>query len=337
MKKVFLFEIKKLIVPLSVYLAIMSILGFTIMLMSTVDWTSFATLYGFCLLFMMVIVIYLVFSYNKKRISADMTYALPVTKKQLFLGKYFACLAAMFSMAILYFLICLIMMGLAKANGCFEFSLRFYTFSSQMRNFALGSLLHLVTIIPLFNFLLLFYYKANTVLDGIVFVGFGALLLLLVTQFFINLTDHSYMFFSIELFISAPERFMATNYNGYYADEYVFFLVIFIIYVVLGYLILLYLWWFTKKDCSIRTQAINDEIFGYKVFLPMAAALLPLVLAVPYRWYIFEPIWFILTGIGLFIGYCIYHRSIKFSKTSYIVFSATLAFDFIFLVLSLAL
>lgn len=47
MKKVFIFEIKKLLVPLAIYFGIMSILGFVIMLINyDLDWRDFSTLFG---------------------------------------------------------------------------------------------------------------------------------------------------------------------------------------------------------------------------------------------------------------------------------------------------
>ncbi|MDE7095624.1 MAG: hypothetical protein K2O23_03965, partial [Anaeroplasmataceae bacterium] len=86
-------------------------------------------------------------------------------------------------------------------------------------------------------------------------------------------------------------------------------------------------------DCSVRTQGLSNGIFGYRVFLPLIAGLLPIVLCLNSGVNAFEPIWFILTAVGLFIAYCIYHRSVKFNKESYIVFACTLGFDFIYLIL----
>ncbi|MDE6656319.1 MAG: ABC-2 transporter permease, partial [Anaeroplasmataceae bacterium] len=135
MKKVFIFEIKKLLIPLSIYFGIMTILGCTIMLFSgDLHWISFANLYGVFMMFLILGVVFLTFSYNKKRISADMTYSLPVTKRELFIGKYLATLAAIAAMAICYLLVCIIIMALAKASGQFDFYMKNQSFDQQLGN-----------------------------------------------------------------------------------------------------------------------------------------------------------------------------------------------------------
>ncbi|MDE6408266.1 MAG: ABC-2 transporter permease [Anaeroplasmataceae bacterium] len=339
MKKVFIFEIKRLLIPLAVYLGIMIILGFAIMLTwYDLDWRNFTTLFGLFMLFLIVGIIYIVFSYNKKRISADMTYSLPVTKRELFIGKYLASLAALAVMAFLYLLICYIIIGLADLSGLFEFSESYQSVGEQIGNFTVGWLIHLVITIPLFNFLLLFYYKANTILDGIVFVLLGLFIVFLMGQIFIELTHSYIVVFPLIMYVEAPKYFLPGPYfgqihNGLYGEEFTLFVTLFLIYTILGYLIIIYLIWFSKKDCSIRTQGICNGIFGYRVFLPLLGALIPIASVLGSG---FDAIWFVLVAVGLFIGYCIYHRSIKFNKESYIIFASTLGFDFIFVILWIA-
>ncbi|MDE6655717.1 MAG: hypothetical protein K2J85_01855, partial [Anaeroplasmataceae bacterium] len=190
--------------------------------------------------------------------------------------------------------------------------------------------------IPLLNFILLFYYKANTILDGIAFIGLGLALVFLVTETILCLAKDTTSIFPLSIYVEAPSLFLKRPYSFYSHKLSPTFLSIFSIYVVLGYLIFLYLFWFSKKDCSIRTQGICNGIFGYKVFLPLSVALIPICIVADGGANSFEPIWFILCAIGLFIGYCIYHRSVKFSKESYFVFAATLVYNFVFLILWMA-
>lgn len=335
MKKVFIFEIKKLLIPLAIYLGIMSIIGFTIMLTAnSTYWTSFSFLYGFFSLFLMIGVIYLVFSYNKKRISADMTYSLPVTKRGLFVGKYLASIASILSMMFIYMLLCLIIFALARTHNLHYYNQQF---REELGNFVLGCFIHMAVTIPLFNFLLLFYYKANTVLDGIAFVLIGFGLLQIVMLIILNLAEVSGVpVFPLLIYINVPVYFLKTPYSLYYGNRIVAFKSVFSVYVILGTLLLIYLIWFSKKDCSIRTQGICNGIFGYKVFLPLLGVLIPILAVLDMGWDSFEWIWFILTAVGLFIGYCIYHRTVKFSKISYIVYGATVGFDLVFLILSLS-
>ncbi|MDE5856203.1 MAG: ABC-2 transporter permease [Anaeroplasmataceae bacterium] len=340
MKKVFIFEIKKLLIPLAIYLGIMSIIGFTIMLTTySVNWTNFTLLYGLFGLFLIIGVIYMVFSYNKKRISADMTYSLPVTKRGLFIGKYLASIASVLSMMIIYMLICLIIFALAKMNGLFNKYMFNQEVGRQLGNFVLGSLIQMAISIPMFNFLLLFYYKANTVLDGIAFVVIGLGLLQMVMLIILNLAEVSEVpVFPFLIYVNVPVFFLETPYYNSlnFGNRMVAFKSVFSIYVILGTLLLIYLIWLSKKDCSIRTQSICNGIFGYKVFLPLLGVLIPILTVTDMGWDSFELIWFILTAVGLFIGYCVYHRGVKFSKLSYIIYGATLGFDFVFLILWMA-
>ncbi|MDE7106378.1 MAG: ABC-2 transporter permease, partial [Anaeroplasmataceae bacterium] len=280
---------------------------------------------------LMIGIIYLSFSYNKKRISADMTYSLPVTKRELFVGKYLATLSVLASMAVIFMLICMIIFGVANMNGQFDWGFEYQSLGTQLQNFVLGCLIQIAITIPLFNFMLLFYYKANTVLDGIVFVGFGFALTFIVSQLILDWTHTNISMFPLIVYIDAPQCFLKRTFYGSMmrGSERPMFLLLFSIYIVLGYLLFLYFFWFSKRDCSIRTQGLSNGIFGYRVFLPLTAGLIPLL----FKFGEFEVIWFVLVSVGLFIGYCIYHRSVKFNKESYIVFASTLGIDFIFLIL----
>ncbi|MDE6660245.1 MAG: ABC-2 transporter permease, partial [Anaeroplasmataceae bacterium] len=303
----------------------------------SLSWNNFSSLFGFFMLFLMFGIIYIVFSYNKKRISADMTYSLPVTKRDLFVGKYLASLASLAVMAILYLFVCLILFGLANMNGLFDKGPSTLYVGDELGYFVLGWLIHISITIPLFNFLLLFYYKANTVLDGIVFVGIGLALVFLITQVVIELVESNISMFPPEIYVSAPYQLIGEveyYYANYRYDQKVYFS-IFITLVVLGYLISGYLFWFSEKDCSVRTQGLSNGIFGYRVFLPLTAGLIPIAICIS-EIDSYSPIWFFLTAVGLFIAYCIYHRSVKFNKESYIVFASALGFDFIFLIFWLA-
>lgn len=335
MKKVFIFEIKKLLVPLAIYIGIMAILGCTIMLVSfNLSWESFSTLFGWFMVFLMLGLIFMVFSYNKKRISADMTYSLPVTKRELFIGKYLASLVVLIVMAFLYMVICLIIIGLANMNGLFEYSIKEQDLATQIVNFILGCFIQIAVTIPFFNFILLFYYKANTVLDGIIFIVIGMGLVFLVSQVIIKLSDSNGLAFSLMMYLDGPKYFLKVPYyNNSQSDLST---TLFILHAISGYLISIYLIWYSKKDCSIRTQSICNGIFGYRVFLPLIAGLIPILIVISNGLNSFAPIWYILIAVGLFIGYCFYHRSVKFNKESYIVFASTLGFDFIFLILWMA-
>ncbi|MCM1130658.1 MAG: ABC-2 transporter permease [Roseburia sp.] len=334
MKKVFIFEMKKLLIPLVIYFGIMSIIGFTVILTSySTVWRSFTLLYGLFGLFLIIGVIYLVFSYNKKRISADMTYSLPVTKRELFIGKYLASIVSILGMMIIYLLLCLIIFLLARTSNLFnKYTYDYLEIGKQLGNFVLGSLIHIGMSIPLFNFLLLFYYKANTVLDGIAFTAIGLALLQMGSFIILQLVGRSVPVFLLNVYVRGPLYFL-DEYFAFNSDRIAFYS-LFSIYIISGTLLFIYLLWFSKRDCSIRTQGICDGIFGYKVFLPLLGVFIPLLTISSMGWNKFEWLWFILTVVGLFIGYCIYHRSVKFSKLSYILFGATIGFDFIFLILS---
>ncbi|MDE6048003.1 MAG: hypothetical protein K2F56_05175 [Anaeroplasmataceae bacterium] len=336
MKKVFIFEIKKLLIPLAIYLIIMSILGCTILVFDyTVAWTHFTSLYGLFLLFLIIGIIYKTFTYNKKRISADMTYSLPVTKRELFVGKYLAALASLVVMAVIFILVCLIIFTLAYISRALDYSTTYgQSMDVQLEYFLLGALIQIAITIPMFNFILLFYYKANTILDGIVYVGLGLAIVFLVSQIIIDNADSGFSMFPLLIYVEAPKYFFEDPFlHQPRIDNVSLFTTIFIIYAILGYLISIYLIWFSKKDCSIRTQGLSNGIFGYRVFLPLTAGLIPILIVINSGHVEIIPLWYILIGIALFIGYCIYHRNVKFNKESYIVFASTLGFNFFVLMI----
>ena len=205
MKKTFLFELKRYIVPLSIYMGIMTIIGFIMVLpFSSITYTTFLDLFTWFTFILVMGIIYITFSYNKKRISADMTFSLPVTKRELFAGKYLAAISTILVSSIVYFLICLMLFGIS--HGLKHIYL-WEPLGVQLGHYCIGSLIILVSIVPLFNFLLLFYYKANTVLDGILFIALGSIIVHLVMYEFCNLTsDHVYYayIFPLATFFNAP-------------------------------------------------------------------------------------------------------------------------------------
>lgn len=318
MKKVYIFEIKKLFVLLAVYLGIMTILGAVIVLtIHGITWKVFSILLGGYIIGLVAGTTVISFSYNKKRVSADLNFSLPATKKDLFLGKYLADLTTIFVGIFTYLLICVILYifaDLTLAENGIENSLSYFL---KCTVFYIG------TTIPLFHFILLFYYKANSILDGVVFVGCGIGILYIVLALLCKWSHIYAPQFLVFLFVEGPIRFLV-------GDAPVTFGVYYVLCVLLGYAIIIYLILFSMKDCSIRTQEISDGIFGYKVFLPIIGVLLPLTITTTE--FEINLIWFILVAIGFFLLYCIYHRSIKFSKLSYIELGSVLLYNFIFYV-----
>lgn len=322
MKKTFLFELKRYIIPLSIYMVIMTIIGFVIVLpFSGLTYDTFLNLFSFFTFILVIWIIYITFSYNKKRISADMTFSLPVTKRELFAGKYLAAISTIFASAIVYFLICLMLFGISCG---LKHIYLWEPLGVQLSHYCIGSLIILVSILPLFNFLLLFYYKANTVLDGILFIILGSIIVYLVMYEFCNLASefvyysHVYplaVYFNIPFIVVRKELNIL---NG----------VVFFIYLFLGYLLSLYLLWQSKREDSIRTHAICDGIFGYKVFYPIIGVFVPIVSFSGFA--VIDVIILVVLCIGLFMGYCIYHRSPKFTKQSYFILGLTLGFDFLY-------
>ncbi len=319
MKKVFIYEIKRLLIPMIFYMAIMAIIEFTVILSSySIKIKTLSLWYCSFLMILVLGIIVISFSYNKKRISADMTYALPATKNELFQGKYLASITAMFGTAIAYLLINLILFGFANLAGKIEID---YTIEHELRYFMATVGIYGLSLLPLYHFFLLFYYKANSILDGLVFSGFGMGIYFLIAYFLCEMSKIYAPQFLLSVFANAPfclfeERVL--TFNVYY-----------IISLILGYLILIYLLWFARRDCSIRTQDLSNGIFGYKVFIPILGILTPIATHSNNDLSL-NIIGFILITIGLFLVYCIYHRSIKFNKTSYISFGILVAYNLIY-------
>ena len=318
MKKVYIFEVKRLLVPVSIYFGIMCILGFTVYLTSSgLYWRPFSQMLGFFCIGLVMGVTFLSFTYNKKRVSADMSYSLPVTKRQLFLGKYLADITIIFAGTILYLFLCIITFIFAMSTENNIISNPIYDFKIFLK----CGLLYLATILPLFHFFLLFYYKWNSVLDGIAFIGCGIGILAIILGIICKWGEVDAPWDVFSLFIKGPGDFIVNDVQSAYIISYT-------LCVILGYGILIYLLWFSGKDCSIRTQEISNGIFGYKLFLPMIGFLLPIVAGSEY--FDINFIFFILTVVGIFISYCIYHRSIKFNRLSYISIGVILSYTLIY-------
>ncbi len=329
MRKVFIFELKRMIAPLAIYLGIMSIAtGFIILPHKTLHIGLYKSFLSYFMILLFFGSILYSFSYNKKRISADAFYSLPVTKRELFIGKYFAAITGIFTSTILYIIICILFMCITKGMGDLHETI---SLGSRISEFCILASFRFLMCIPIFHFLLLFYYKANTILDGIIYWGIGMILAALVPLILLE---------AFQAYTPLPSFFLQTFINGF--DELIFdnfnftngrefsknlYISIYSIEIILGYLLIAYLLWNAGRDSALRTQNLCDGIFGYKVFLPLLAILIHIwqyctVAKLDY-------LAFILVAVGIFIGYCVYHRSPKFSKVSYISYGVVIGVSFI--------
>lgn len=316
MKKTFIFEMKRLFLPACIYLGFMTILGalylFSFAYLPRYCYTNLFSVFMFILILGLVI---LSFSYNKKRISADMTYSLPVTKRQLLFGKYLANLTYIVGLGLVYFIIVLILLAMTKNKVDLQ--------KMTIENIIAGCFILMGLAIPLYNFMLLFYYKANTTFDGIVFMILGTVIPLLfvisikflISEDTVGSSPVDFYFSIVEI---AFERMTVCNKT------------LLIVYSVLGTLLSGYFYWFSKKDCSIRTNEKSDGIFGYKVLLPLLDCAIVVFILVICGVTEFRIEYFFLITLGMFLFYGIYHRSPKFSKNSYITFGVITGINFLF-------
>ena len=342
MRKVFMYDLKKLIIPYSIYLGIMSIICFSFML--SAERETYSSFIGMISAFMLLLIFGTIlygFMYNKRKISADMYYSLPVTKRQLFLGKYLASLVGILVLSILYIGICFIVFGIAV--GLKKMSFELLPLEEQAMRLLISSVLRLVFSIPLFNFCLLFFYKANSLIDGIIYVSLGCAIVYLIVEIFsCFILDFSY-FPSLPIFVFTHgiDQILYGSYFSVSEEVITFYTMIYILYALLGYGLIAYLLWWVKKDSAIRTQEISHQIFGYKVFLPMTAICIMLFSFIDEKMMdgmnsvngIVYFIQFILITIGLFIVYCIYHRYLMFNKMSYLTFGIVTGINLILLIL----
>ena len=159
----------------------MSIICFSFML--SAERETYSSFIGMISAFMLLLIFGTIlygFMYNKRKISADMYYSLPVTKRQLFLGKYLASLVGILVLSILYIGICFIVFGIAV--GLKKMSFELLPLEEQAMRLLISSVLRLVFSIPLFNFCLLFFYKANSLIDGIIYVSLGCAIVYLIVE-----------------------------------------------------------------------------------------------------------------------------------------------------------
>ncbi|MDE7162335.1 MAG: hypothetical protein K2N65_06240, partial [Anaeroplasmataceae bacterium] len=183
-----------------------------------------------------------------------------------------------------------------------------------VENVIAGCFLLIGLAIPLYNFILLFYYKANTIFDGVLFVILGTAVCMLILIPLKQLTeDYNIGVSPIDFYFCIIEFVFENNMTPWN-------IMMLVGYILFGLAIVGYFYWFSKKDCSIRTNEKCEGIFGYKVFLPLLNLGILMFILMPYGIKEFRVEYFLLITLGMFIFFGIYNRNPKFSKSSYIEF-----------------
>ena len=175
MKNVYLYELKRCLFPFIVINIILIFINyFLICEFKLFEASQITDISGFLIPLIIIFYIIYSFSFNKKIDTAEFVYSLPVSKRQLFLGKYLFVLSEI----ILTFVLTII------------FSLLFVVFNEIGLNIrgekvilydSRGTLLSyfLIQIIfsfAFYNLILFFYFKATSYLDGIVYVAIASIL-----------------------------------------------------------------------------------------------------------------------------------------------------------------
>jgi|GEM_PF-2025900 hypothetical protein len=221
------------------------------------------------------------FSYNKRKVSCDLHYSLPLTKRQLFLGQTLYSILELSALYIVLVPTMLIVMGVHEKpeTAHLQYGMIFlYTI-----------FVFLYTIV---NFLLVspFVYYANDTLDTIFYLLFiclmpfllsetiQRLLELLIRGDFIHISLQYINFQNVIPFASIftlEKAFISRMYfienetgvkDAFWSQLEWTIIAMTIVFAAIAFLLTVY---FVKKDKSERSQEIDTKWFGYKTFLPI--------------------------------------------------------------------
>ncbi len=281
------------------------------------------------------------FSFMKKRRNLDCCYSLPISRRALGMTNYLVGLILVFVPFILSYIQNLII----YASYSFEMFTRL-DFLSLMTHFLICILMGLI----LYTLFVFVFNEANSVLDGVIFIGaFTLVAFLLLFEFYgivesfvkpqhtllqntlyeENAIPWAYFGSLLSEYEEAIERSMSNAIVEAWADpETVFW---FIFWTVVGILSAIGFFLRFDKIKAEKTEDISDSIFGYRTLIPLLSILGVIVMCYfgdRYR-YSGDPISAIFITFAAVIGYTIYRRGVKYKKSDYAVIGILLFFTLI--------
>lgn len=264
MLKIFLNELKRTLLPSIIVNAIGLIhLVLYIWLSQSISMSIVSNIFG--MIFTIIILFYIIytFSYNKKKNEVDYYYSLPVNKKDVFLGKYLFVLTEIFITFIVFLIVSLIMI-LILFSGVVGNVTNIPIFEYNFGKLILVYFVQFITAIAFFNICLLFYYKGNSVFDGIMYMLFQSAVLFLLELIYDLLPIERQIPMLNTLFVinSSPALVLEIGRLS------LFDIIFYISYIIMAILALVYLVFKVNNRYGDDVEKVDDDIIGYNSFVP---------------------------------------------------------------------
>lgn len=321
-KKYFKYELKKAIWP-TIILTILGILIYIPILASSNfvrdvyynPKTNIGTITTFLAIVCTVVPIY-EFRFLMKKRSIDQLYSLPIKRESLILCKlvagYLKILIA-YSIAFFLGLLVIIMKG-------HSFNLQYY-----IPLFFMSIIFGLF----LYGFNCFIFSRANTIIDGIIFIFFYIFAVFLIILFVLVFLEKLVLIENIDYYyfgFSYSPLVLINNYydsliaaSDFFPKNYDNNWISYVIWIIVGITSFVGIYISPKYDKAERAEQISNSYFGYSVIIPVYLFLLIFVFEInPFRQPYQIMIIALLFGASI-IGYIIYLRTFKLKLKYWII------------------
>lgn len=329
MKDVFKYEFKRSL-PFFPSLLGTGIIIYLFILLGSI-YVSVNTFTGFIGYFVFVSIILIVFynfGYNKKRISLDLYYALPVTHKELFLAKYLFTLVELAIMLLVLSGCSYAFAGLLSVGVSFSGE-HIYLKQSELLQIFYTILIQLISGIGLMNVILLFFNRANHYIDSVLYlliILFIPKIALMIIAYSIeqiqlnNLCNYALDFGLYSMLGSWCGYYVCNTQDTFYSFNTAFGLSI----TAICGLSFIPLYLHSTRSFAEKVELPDTKLFGYKILIPTLFIMLLIYFSLIVN---FTPLNLLLLGVVLFLQYCAYalfERTVKISKMNIIVLALTI-------------
>lgn len=284
MKNVYLYELKRCLLP---FIVINTILVFIIYIIvcgfKTYEVNHIIDIPGFLLPLIIVFYIIYSFSFSKKINTAEFIYLLPVSKRKIFLGKYLFVLSELILTFILTisFSYLFILFNEIEINDASQK----IAIDNSKSILLLYFLIQFIFSFAFLNVVLFFYFKATSYLDGIIYMSMALILPMLFVHTFSSIIFNFYKFSDQTIFflnqpsfvfvVLDPVKLAYQTFN----DIYIYNLVFYILYFVVSIVLLLLMIFKSKKLYGDNIERVDNSVFGYNLFIPFIALMISLDIA----------------------------------------------------------
>lgn len=344
MKRAFLYELKRNLLPLGFFAAMAVVLCGIFPLIVDIErgnytYNSCLGMPTFVLALLCTVLPIMQFSYRMQTRSVDLWYSLPISRKQFTLVRLLVGLIVVFVAYTLGYWLCVAIVAARAVNPEFIWYLPMYAVS-------------LVAAIGLFGVNSFLFTRANRVLDGILFLVGWTCILPLVVYYFgqcivisgigsrgeaISLWELNSFTFSYSAIVSSStffdhlirgDEFFTTLPAGFTLA-----LIIGVLEAVAGYILLFI---YADRDKAEHADQISSSRWGYKTLIP-AYTVMMLANGELFFSYLFGTTWivfiyYVVIVLAAFVLYFVYRHSFRLKKSDLIslglavVVGAVLAF-----------